>query len=552
MNSYKEIYKSSIDWSNVFKRTTKNPLDRSSMFNSYDDALLYAKGEGDDSRGIGGTSYVGQIISVFENGNVSVFKIIGKDGYDENGKVIVKERGLEELISKEEIDILLDSYSKTVDLETTEKEINNKIDNLQSNIEDTYVTNGELTEVKETINNLSSDTNSYFVKIETLDDVQNNFNKQIEIINDQFVKNETLDGVKENINKELLNLSNRLDNDFVLKTELNDYKDIVKNDIDDLKDNVNSNFVKIETLDDVKENTNKELLNLSNRLDDDFVLKTELEGVKENIDEEVLNLSNRLDNDFVLKTELNDVKENTNNELLNLSNRLDNGFDKIETLNENLINLDSKIITNDALSEIINDNKFNFNVSRTISPYTTDNKNFTFNVKLTNDEGNILLKKEDGLYSHVDVSIDDNKLIFNSNGDIKEYDIYKNVKLSNDVENILVKNEDGLFVRKPNETQILNTKDSVIELGFSNNEQTDINYISSDVKLYNDLTNLIVKKRNSDGKNTLYVSNDASKYVIGWRRPDNSEYITNVKDVLYLLKSEIDNFNGNIDLEYYD
>lgn len=451
MNSYKEIYKSSIDWSNVFKRTTKNPLDRSSMFNSYDDALLYAKGEGDDIRGIGGTSYVGQIISVFEDGKVSVFKIIGKDEYDENGNVIIKERNLEELISSENIKTILEPYSKTVDLETTKKEINDKIDDLQLNIEDTYATNSELTEVKETINNLSSDTNSYFVKIDTLDDVQNNFNKQIEIINNQFVKNDTLDGVKENIDEELLNLSKRLDNNFVLKTELNDYKDNVKNDINDLKDNVNSNFVKIDTL-----------------------------------------------------------------------------------------------------SEIINDNKFVFNESRTISPYTEDNKNFTFNVKLSNDEKNILVKKEDGLYSHVNVSIDDNKLIFNSNGEIQEYDIYKNVKLSNDEENILVKKDDGLFVRKPNETQILNNTNSVIELGFIQNEQTDINYISSDVKLYDDATNLIVKKPNADGKSTLYVSNDVSKYVIEWRSPDNKKYTANVKDVLYLLKNEIDNFNGNIDLEYYD
>jgi hypothetical protein len=475
MNSYKEIYKSSIDWSNVFKRTTKNPLDRSSMFNSYNDALLYAKGEGDDIRGIGGTSYVGQIISVFEDGKVSVFKIIGKDEYDENGNVIVKERNLEELISSEDVKTILESYSKTVDLETIKKEINDKIDNLQLNIEDTYVTNSELTEVKETINNLSSDTNS------------------------SFVKNETLDNVKENIDEELLNLSNKLDNDFVSKTELNEYKDNVKNDIDELKDNVNSNFVKNETLNDVQNKFNEQI--------------------------EIIN------NQFVKNDTLT---ENLNN------------------VYEELINLDTKIITDDALSEIINYNKFVFNGSRTISPYTEDNKNFTFNVKLSNEDGNILVKKEDGLFSHVNVSIDDNKLIFKSNDDIQEYDIYKNVKLSNDEENILVKNDDGLFVRKPNETKILNKKESVIELAFSQNDQTDINYISSDIKLYDDATNLIVKKRNADGKNTLYVSNDASKYVMEWRSPDNKEYTENVKNILYLLKSEIDNFNGNIDLEYYD
>ena len=50
------------------------PLDRTSMFSSYDDAVLYANG-GKDSRGLSGVSYVGQIITVYENGKVDVYKI---------------------------------------------------------------------------------------------------------------------------------------------------------------------------------------------------------------------------------------------------------------------------------------------------------------------------------------------------------------------------------------------------------------------------------------------------------------------------------------------
>lgn len=57
-----------LDWALEFNRTGKFPLDRSSMFGSYADALAYAKQDGTDTRKIGGTSYVGQIISVFGPG----------------------------------------------------------------------------------------------------------------------------------------------------------------------------------------------------------------------------------------------------------------------------------------------------------------------------------------------------------------------------------------------------------------------------------------------------------------------------------------------------
>lgn len=57
-----------LDWALEFNRTGKFPLDRSSMFSSYADALAYAKQDGSDQRQIGGTSYIGQIVSVFGPG----------------------------------------------------------------------------------------------------------------------------------------------------------------------------------------------------------------------------------------------------------------------------------------------------------------------------------------------------------------------------------------------------------------------------------------------------------------------------------------------------
>lgn len=77
MSSYVENFKGKLDFPKAFQRTGKFPLDRTDLFSSYDDAVLYAKGDRStpDSRGLCGTSYVGQIITVYENDVVTVYKI---------------------------------------------------------------------------------------------------------------------------------------------------------------------------------------------------------------------------------------------------------------------------------------------------------------------------------------------------------------------------------------------------------------------------------------------------------------------------------------------
>ena len=67
MASYQEVFTSKLDWAMPFQRTGKFPIDRSSIFSSYDDALKYAKQDESDSRKLGGTSYIGQIITVYGN-----------------------------------------------------------------------------------------------------------------------------------------------------------------------------------------------------------------------------------------------------------------------------------------------------------------------------------------------------------------------------------------------------------------------------------------------------------------------------------------------------
>lgn len=60
-----------LDWAFPFQRTGSFPLDRSSIFSSYDDAVLYAS-QGEDSRGLSGSSYVGQPISVYDETSSTV------------------------------------------------------------------------------------------------------------------------------------------------------------------------------------------------------------------------------------------------------------------------------------------------------------------------------------------------------------------------------------------------------------------------------------------------------------------------------------------------
>lgn len=57
---------SKLDWAFPFERKGQFPLDKSALFSSLEDAQKYATGSATDERKLGGTSYVGQIISVYE------------------------------------------------------------------------------------------------------------------------------------------------------------------------------------------------------------------------------------------------------------------------------------------------------------------------------------------------------------------------------------------------------------------------------------------------------------------------------------------------------
>lgn len=95
MSSYNENFNSKLDWAMPFQRTGKYPLDRTDLFDSLEDAQKYALGDGSDSRGLGKSSYIGQIITVYENDSVQVYKIDSNRTISQIGKgtIVAEEMG---------------------------------------------------------------------------------------------------------------------------------------------------------------------------------------------------------------------------------------------------------------------------------------------------------------------------------------------------------------------------------------------------------------------------------------------------------------------------
>jgi len=75
MASYTKQYNALLDWAKPFERKMPYPLDSTSIFSSYADAVKYALGDGSDSGKLGGAAYVGQIITVYEDSKVNVYAI---------------------------------------------------------------------------------------------------------------------------------------------------------------------------------------------------------------------------------------------------------------------------------------------------------------------------------------------------------------------------------------------------------------------------------------------------------------------------------------------
>ena len=86
---YIENIKSIMQWGNSFERQGNFPLDRTDLHISYEDAVLYAKGDGSDSRKLGKLAYIGQTITVWglnekNKEGVWVYSLVPHTPVDEN------------------------------------------------------------------------------------------------------------------------------------------------------------------------------------------------------------------------------------------------------------------------------------------------------------------------------------------------------------------------------------------------------------------------------------------------------------------------------------
>lgn len=155
-----------LDWAKSLKRTTTKPLDVSSIFDSLTDAEDYIKGDGSDKRGLGKTSYIGQIITVYENNEVKSYQIglqqiegtsnyervlqpLGEGGSGSNNmytkdevdnlirniKVSFKQSSIGTLI---DLSLLVDATGRVLDLTIDESELETKLNTI-----DGYTVNGK-------------------------------------------------------------------------------------------------------------------------------------------------------------------------------------------------------------------------------------------------------------------------------------------------------------------------------------------------------------------------------------------------------------------------
>lgn len=513
MTNYNEIYKSSLDWANVFVRTSNFPLDRSSIFGSYEDALEYAKGTSNDERGLGGTSYVGQVIAVYENETVRIYKIIGKDIYNKDTKTVeIKERGLEELISKEEVDVVLNELNNNLNIlsgnfetckEYVENEINVNLNTLSGDVE-TFKENttNELNEIKTHINNSDE-----FVSTEL-----NKLNTNLNTLSG------SVDVFKEEVENDLNNIETQINNtNEVTSASLNDLNDKIKinrEEVDNLllgqlinqsnsKYDCENGFLTLVTNDE-KYNVTIPLASNYGTFEEDNteISKNRLQfahcDILFNTSEEAKEYVN---GNLIVRDRPSLFAEpmilkygNAENPNILLAIGSVGDGEKPNVKNK-LFFIDCAEIIKNSVKEYKNSNSISYNINENEDGVTVES-----NVKLqatktigNGNYNNIILNEENGLFTHVNVEIIDNKLIININGNIKEYKILDQVLLSSNTDNILVKHNDGLYANVD-----LNYNSETETINFNNGiKETNINltpFVISSEKT-NSIKNTIVKTK---------------------------------------------------------
>lgn len=148
---------SKLDWAFPFQRTGAFPLDRSAVFSSLEDARNYALGVADgeeakDERKLGGTSYVGQVISVYEAA------VEGKNSTASvNAYIITPDRGL----------LKLAATTASGDFAADIAALEGKLNTLKSNFEAYQTTvNDKFTTVEQDIEDLKTADSDRYTKAE--------------------------------------------------------------------------------------------------------------------------------------------------------------------------------------------------------------------------------------------------------------------------------------------------------------------------------------------------------------------------------------------------
>ena len=532
MTKYNEIYKSSLDWTNVFVRTSNFPLDRSSIFGSYEDALEYAKGTSNDERGLGGTSYVGQVIAVYENELVRIYKIVGKDIYNENTKTVeIKDRGLEELISREDFEESLNVLTQNLntlsgDTETfkdyVKNELETNLNTLSGNVE-TFknYTQNELTEIKTHI------TNTDEIVSETLNELETNLN--------------TLSGASENFQdstqNELTEIKTHIiETEEVIAASLNDLNEKIQINREEIVSSLTAKLIKQSGSTYDCENG---FLTLTTNNEENNILipLTSNYGAFESGTTEFN--KNRLQ--FVHCDKLfntsEEAKKYVNGNLI-VRDRPSLFAEPMilkygNAENPNILlaigsvgdgknpNVENKLFFIDC-AEIIKNSIKEYKDSSSISHNIINNEDgiiFESNVNLqptktvgSGNYNNIILKEENGLFTHVNVEIIDNKLIININGNIKEYKIIDQILLSTNTDNILVKRNDGLYANVD-----INYNSDTDTINFNNGiEEKNINlssFIISSEKTKTIDNNIIRTKSGTTITSNVLLSNETENIL---------------------------------------
>lgn len=134
MAEYVESFGSKLDWAMPFQRTGKFPLDRTNIFSSYEDILAYAKQDGSDSRQLGGTSYVGQIVVNYGPGPESEE---GTPGADEVAAYVITAVGSSPAVQKLAQSTASGDFSKDIAaLQSALSALSGRVDTAENSITD--------------------------------------------------------------------------------------------------------------------------------------------------------------------------------------------------------------------------------------------------------------------------------------------------------------------------------------------------------------------------------------------------------------------------------